>query len=169
MVKKENKTPRLFTSSEEESFLFYYLPLYSHSYQRQLRNPEKIYVADQAFFNQMAFSVSTNFGRVLENVVFMELKRRNSDIFYHRGKDKKEVDFVQRERNKIVGLIQVTQDLENQKTREREIDSLLAGMDEYGLKKGLILTLEDEAEFAQNGRKIKIMPIYRWLLEGMAK
>ncbi len=64
---------------------------------------------------------------------------------------------------KIDTLIQVTQTLSGDKTREREIKALVLAMDELKLKKGLILT-EDEEEIKVKNKTITVMPVYKWLL-----
>ena len=73
----------------------------------------------------------------LENIVFIELKRRGYDVFYHA--DKKECDFVVREGMRIMKAYQVTIVMNDEKTRKREIEGLMEAMNAYGLAEGYIL------------------------------
>jgi len=147
----------------EEAYLFFSLFKFDYSIKKQIVNDRKIYVVDVGIANAIAFKFSENAGRNLENVVFVELKRRGSEIFYF--KDKKECDFVVREGLKISQAIQVSHSLAEPKTAEREIAGLLEAMEKFKLKTGLIITESQEAERKIDGKKIKIVPAWKWLLE----
>ena len=111
----------------------------------------------------VAFNFSENKGRRLENLVFTHLKRDDFDVYYHAGK--KECDFVIKEQLEITQAIQVSSTVSNPTTKKREIDGLLDAMKMYHLKKGLILTLEDEEIVEIDDKKIIIKPVWKWLLE----
>jgi hypothetical protein len=98
---------------------------------------------------------------MLENIVFLHLKRHNKEIYFH--KEKYECDFVIRKGNAIVEAIQVTHNLQNNK--EREINGLLEALNTYKLKEGLILTADHEEEIIEKKKKITVKPIWKWLLE----
>ena len=152
----------LYINYFENVFLFFKIYLYDYSLKKQQINEKKIYVIDQGFLNFLAFKFSEDKGRLLENLVFIELKRRGKEIYYH--KQKKECDFVIKEGLGIVQAIQVTQSLEDIDTKKREIAGLLDACSAYKLKTGLILTQDEEDEFEQDGVKIQVMPIWKWLL-----
>jgi predicted AAA+ superfamily ATPase len=108
-------------------------------------------------------------GRIFENIVFIELFRRegeieNKNIFYYKSKKDQECDFVIAKRGKVERAIQVTYSLD-EKNREREINGILAALEFYDLKDGLILTRDQEDELKINDKKIVIMPIWKWLLK----
>ncbi len=150
----------------QDSFLFYKVPLFSYSYKRQIYNPDKVYVADLAFFHNIAFQATKNLGALYENLVFLTLLRKDKEIFYYKTVNNLEADFVVREKNKITDIIQVSFSLKNKQIRQREISSLISAMNELKLKKGWILVNdEEEAEIKQDGKIIIIKPIYKWLLE----
>lgn len=149
----------------EASFLFFRLPLFSYSYKRQVYNPAKIYLADLAFFHQIAFKTSDNVGSLYENMVFLSLKYRGGEIFYYKTENNLEVDFVVKEKNKITGLIQVCLSLQILKTKERELKALIKAMAELNLEEGLILTDDEDDTIIIDNKKIQIKPIYKWLLE----
>jgi uncharacterized protein len=89
----------------EQSFLFFYLKKFDYSVRKQIMNPKKVYTIDPAFANRLGFKFSENKGRILENIIFIDLIRRNQDIYYYSGKN--ECDFLVREGTKIVRAIQV--------------------------------------------------------------
>ena len=123
-----------------------------------------MYAIDTGLVKQIAFHFSKKQGRYLENIVYLELRRRYKEIFYYKTKDNLEVDFLVREGTKIVLLIQVTESLKDPKTREREYKALIKAMEELHAEKGLILTQEEEQadpEFPD----VAVTSIFRWLLQ----
>ncbi|MEI7621326.1 MAG: ATP-binding protein [Candidatus Moraniibacteriota bacterium] len=146
-----------------ESYLAFELMKYDFSLKKQYVSNKKIYAIDNGLRNSVVFSFSEDIGKMLENMVFIELKRRGADIFYF--KDKKECDFVIRKGLKITEAIQVTRSLADPKTAEREIVGLLEAMEKFKLKTGLIITESQEEEKVIAGKKIKIVPAWKWLLK----
>lgn len=147
----------------KDTYLIFELLKYDYSLKKQLRNLRKIYAIDNALINAVSFSFSENTGRLLENSVFLELKRQEKEIYYHQ--DKSECDFVVKQGNKIKEAIQVTHSLSDEKVRKREIKGLKEAMDLYSLDQGLILTNDEEDEFLEGDKKIIVKPVWRWLLE----
>ncbi|MFW6285754.1 MAG: ATP-binding protein [Nanoarchaeota archaeon] len=153
-------------------YLFIPLLKFDYSVKKQLINQKKIYTIDTGFVNAISFKFSENKGSLLENLVFIELKRQNKEIYYH--KQKKECDFVIKEGLDIVQAIQVTNHMSNDDTRKREFEGLLDACKAYNLKEGLMLTQDEEGKEIrelklENGEKrevkIIIKPIWKWLLE----
>ncbi len=155
-------TVKNYTDYLESSYLFFLLNKYDYSLKKQIINEKKIYIIDTGLANNISFSFSANQGRYLENIVFLELQRRNQETFYFA--EKQECDFVVRKGRKIVAAIQVTETL-HQLNYEREVNGLLAAMDKFNLKTGLILTNDDEDELRPKGKRIKIRPLWQWLLD----
>lgn len=118
---------------------------------------------DHALIRTVGFRISEDKGRLLENIVFLNLKMLGYEIYFH--KDQKECDFVIRKNNQIIQAIQVTTTLSDEKTKEREIDGLIEAMNIYGLKEGLILTENEQSYLEIKKFKIKIIPIWKWLLD----
>lgn len=154
----------------EESYLLFTVFKYDFSLKKQLINPKKVYSIDTGMANSISFKFSENRGRVLENMVFLELKRRSAkagtEIYYHSEKNKSECDFVLKNRVKgeIVNAIQVTESLANIDTREREIKGLLDAIVFYGLSSGIIITEDEEDEISEGGYTIQVIPLWKWLL-----
>lgn len=145
----------------ENAFLFSFVPKFDFSVKKQIQNPRKIYCTDTGFVTEVGFRFSEDKGRILENVIFIELKRRKKQVYYHA--DKKECDFVLREGINIKEAIQVCYELTNE-NKQREIDGLLEAMEKFSLKEGLILTNDHQEEIVQNKKRIKIMPAWKWML-----
>lgn len=151
----------------EESFLFSKLPFFSFSYKAQIYNPHKIYVADISFFNNIAFKFSENKGTIYETIVYLALKTdKNNEIFYYKTKKNFEVDFLIKKGNKIDSLIQVSSNMLNAKTIEREERALVSAMDELKVSKGIIISESLEKEKKLLNKKIVYIPLWRWLLSG---
>src|SRR3989338_5014094 len=117
-----------------------------------------------SFYNGFSFNNSASFsidkGKMLENLVFLELRRHFRDIFYFQ--EKSECDFVIKEKEKITKAMQVCFDF-NEETKEREINGIITALKEFNLKEGLILTYNQEDEFSVEGRRIIIKPVWKWL------
>lgn len=146
----------------EECYLCFFLNRYSHSLKKQIIYNKKCYMIDPALIHTIGFRVSDDKGRLLENIVFLQLKMGGQEIYFH--KDQKECDFVIRKSNRIVQAIQVTMSLSEEKVREREINGLIEAMESYGLQEGLILTENEQSTLEVGGFKIKVVPVWKWLL-----
>ena len=148
----------------EEVYLIFTINKFEYSLKKQLVNPKKVYSIDNGLSNSISFKFSEDFGRQLENIVFLHFKRKSIyEIFYH--KKKYECDFLLKEKDKIVKAVQVTKDL-NYENEKREVMGLVEAVKEYGLKEGLILTYEDrDREFIKDKIKIKVRQVWKYLLE----
>jgi hypothetical protein len=149
----------------ENSFLVSLINRFSYSLKQQFVANKKIYCIDNGLAESVAFQFSKNKGKFLENLVFLELKRRYPQIYYYKTANNLEVDFLIKNGKKDISLIQVTDNLDNEKTRQREIDALIYAMDELKLKNAFILTEDTEEEIKLKGKAILAQPIYKWLLE----
>jgi uncharacterized protein len=150
----------------EDTYLLFLLPKHDYSLNKQIKSNKKLYLIDNALAKQLGFNFSENKGKLLENLVFLELKRNEKEIFYFQ--DKKECDFLIKEKNKITQAVQVSYEL-NEKNKNREIEGLFEAMDKFNLKQGLILTLNEENEIEMKNKKIIIKPIWKWLIEDFKK
>jgi predicted AAA+ superfamily ATPase len=142
-------------------FLLYTLERFDYSVAKQKVSSSKPYSGDNSFLKTIAFNFTENKGKRLENLVFLQLLRKNKETYYHL--DKKECDFVVKEGLKIAEAIQVCLDISNPETKKREIEGLQGAMTKYKLKEGLILTMEHEETI--KAKNITIKPVWKWLLE----
>lgn len=146
----------------ENCFLIFLIPRYSTSLKKQIYYNKKSYVIDTALAKLLGFRVSEDKGRLLENIVFLHLKRNCEEIYFH--KDKRECDFLIRKKGRISDAIQVTLTID-QHNREREIKGLLEALDHYKLKEGLILTDNQSETIIEENKTITVKPVWQWLLE----
>ncbi|MEA2088301.1 MAG: ATP-binding protein [Patescibacteria group bacterium] len=146
----------------KESYLFDELRKYDFSLKKQNINKRKIYCADNGLINQIGFSFSKNNGRYLENLVFINLKRRKKECFYHNNKY--ECDFVIKDGLKIKEAIQVCYEI-NDQNQTREFNGLKEAMEAYKLKKGTIITYNQEKIIKEDNKIITLIPAWNWLLK----
>jgi uncharacterized protein len=149
----------------QNTYLIFAINKYDFSLKSQIQNPKKFYFIDNALVKELGFFTSDDKGRLLENLVFIELKRRAREVYYH--KSTKECDFVIKEKNKIIEAIQVCWSVYNPETKAREIAGLSDALNSYGLIKGTILTDSEEDNLKVNGFEIEIKPVWKWLLESI--
>jgi predicted AAA+ superfamily ATPase len=161
-------TTQKFCNYLTEPYLFFYLTPFSSKIKQQQRAQKKVYVIDNSFTMQ-SFQVSSNYGRLLENLVFVELLRRKFApefwLFYYQTKNKKEVDFVCKKGIQIKQLIQVAYNISDVKTLKREISALIDSSNELNCKNLTIITWEEERVVLENDLVVNIIPIWKWLLE----
>ncbi len=147
----------------QDSYLIFMVNKYDVSLKKQMQNAKKGYLIDLGLLRTLAFHHTEDNGRLLENLVFLELKRRGKEIYYHN--QKKECDFVIKEKTKIVEAIQVSWSIEDELTYKRELAGLLDAVNTYGLKEGLILTESMDREIEVEGVRVRVKPVWKWMLE----
>ena len=150
----------------QQTYIIFQLLKYAPSVKTQMLSPKKVYFIDNALVSRMGFNATDNVGVKLENVVFIELKRRGYSLFYHA--DKKECDFLVREGGRITQAYQVTVKMEDEKTRKREIEGLQEAMDAYQLSEGYIITMDEQEELVVDGKAIHVVPAWEWMLKPVA-
>ncbi len=146
----------------EDAYLFFTVPRFSYSLKQQAKNQKKIYCIDSGLIGNISLSFSKNKGRLLENMVFIELQRRAKNVFYYRNKG--ECDFVVLKNQHIENLIQVCYEL-NYDNLQRELNGLKEAMDELKLNTGLILTMNQHDKISQGDKNIIVKPVWVWMLE----
>jgi predicted AAA+ superfamily ATPase len=146
----------------EQCYLYFFVSRYSHSLKKQIQYNKKCYMIDPALIRTTGFRISEDRGRLLENIVFLHLRMQTKEIYFH--KDRKECDFIIREGNQIIQAIQVTTNFSDEEVRNREIEGLIEAMSAYSLRKGIILTENEQDTIEMNGFLILVIPIWSWLL-----
>ncbi len=154
-----------YTHYLNEAFLVFEVPRYHQNLKVQVRDPKKIYAIDTGLRNTNAVSIHEDSGKLAENIVFVELLRRNlHEVTYFKGKG--EVDFVLTQNYIPRHAIQVCfSNLESPNLFKREVDSLVECLNELKLSAGAILTLNRQETIKVEKKKISLMPLYLWLLE----
>ena len=146
----------------ENAYLLFSIPRFSYSYNQQQVNPKKIYSIDNGFSYSNSVSFSKDKGKMLENVVFLQLRRRCKEIFYFQ--EKNECDFVIKEKDKITTAIQVCFEF-HEENKMRELNGLVAALQKFNIKEGYILTYNQSDSFLIDSKKIQVKPVWEWMLE----
>ena len=147
----------------EKSFFLFQVMYYSRNVKDQMQYPRKIYFTDNGFLKYL--SLRPGESRFLENTVAVELERRGHEFYYWKNLKGEEVDFVIMEKDQVKQLIQVSVDISQPETREREVRALRKAMKHFGIADGLILTNDSEELIQDNGFEIVVKPAWKWLLD----
>ena len=162
---KSIATVKNYVETLADVFLFYFIDMFSFSVKRQIYNPSKVYCVDTALSEAISFRFSQNLGHTYENIVCIELLRRKGEIYYWKSKKGKEVDFIVKEGRKITQAIQVCVSIVDKKVMEREIYALMEAQNELKPESLTILTDDEEDSFKGENAVIKIVPLWKWLLQ----
>lgn len=155
--KIDTKTVEKYLSALTESYIIYQAKRYNIKGKQHLKTLEKYYVVDIGLRFMLIGSQQVDMGRILENVVYLELLRRGYEVYI--GKvDEYEVDFVA-QNSKGTTYFQVALTVRDEKTLERELRVLEAVKDHYPK---YLLTLDDDPETQYNG--IRCINARDWLL-----
>lgn len=157
-----------FAEHFQTAYIVFFVKRFSYKVKNQEKSPRKIYTIDTGLANTTGFRFSENFGKLAENIVFLELKREqimnpDMEIFYWKDTNHREVDFVIKE-TQMKKLIQVCWNIDTPETKNREVKALLKAMKEFKLKEGVIITEDYEAEEKIKNKKIRFIPLWKWLL-----
>ncbi len=147
----------------EDAFLLFSVGIDAQSEKRRLVNPRKAYLVDHALSQALQPPHSQNTGHHLENLVYVELRRRGHQPHYGVTRRGGEVDFVVR--GLRPEIIQVTTTLAEPEVRQRELSALGEAMAELGMRSGVVITLAEEATHKIPAGTIRVVPAWRWLLE----
>ena len=146
----------------ENTWLFFTTNKYAYSVKEQQIAAKKVFSIDTGLLNSVGFSFSENIGKLMENLVFLHLRRNHQDIFYYKTKQNHEVDFYIPSQHLA---IQVSQDLNVEETRKREVRSLIELSEERKDQNKLqIVTLADKETITTEGTTVEVSPLYEWLL-----
>ncbi len=159
---KHSDTIKHYVRCVEETYLLSQLLKYNASVKTQEASIKKMYLIDNAIIRLVGFNPTDNLGPLLENLIFVELKRRGNDIFYHANGS--ECDFIVRTGSRITQCIQVSVSLADESTRKREVDGLASAAKTYGTTDNTIITLEDD-RISMEDKGIRVVPAWQWLLE----
>lgn len=149
-----------YTSFLEDANVLYACPKFSHKL-RQGNTPSKFYLADPSFKTVAGANFSADRGLFFENAVYMELRRRDLGVSFF--EEKAECDFITKSGTKVTAAYQVCVD--PRAAGERETRGLRAALDAFGLEHGTIITADDDRNETLDGKRIRYIPLWRWLLD----
>lgn len=146
----------------ENSWLLFTVNLYDFSLKRQQVAPKKVYAIDTGLARTVGFGFSANSGRLLENLVFLTLRRQTSEICYLSTPGGFEIDFYLPAQRQV---IQVTRSLEQASVRERELRALQDLPALLPVERALILADADEDDFTLGRLHVQVRSAAGWVLE----
>jgi len=144
----------------EDSYLLFFLQRFSWSAKNSAVNPRKVYCVDNGMAHANTFSFSEDKGRMLENAVFLHLRRQTSELYYFR--ENKECDFVVMENRQCKQVIQCCWEL-NGDNKMRETAGLLEAMDYFNLNEGTIVTMNQSDTLRLEGKTIHLLPAHAYV------
>jgi predicted AAA+ superfamily ATPase len=155
----EKETALLYLSYLCDAFLINACELYSNNLKVQHRAPTKYYLSDLGLRLVGARSANSDDGKLLENLVYLELRRRGAEVFYF--KDRGEVDFIVTDAYRPDSALQVSFSLQDEETRRRETQALLDAANLFSLSDLTIVTWSEEEEIRVEGKNIKVVPVHK--------
>jgi len=163
------ETIQRFSNYIEETFTLFFVKMFDFSLKKQEKAPRKIYCVDNGLPNAIGFRISENLGKLMENMVFLELFKKFKEVYYWKEYGKaegKEVDFVIKEGIQIKQLIQVTYASNKDEIDQREIKALEKAYELFKKDKPelLIITWDYEDILKKDNLEIKCIPLWKWLL-----
>ena len=150
-----------YISHLEDAYAMFSVPIYRNSIKEEQRNPKKIYAIDNGFKKIYDYAISDDFSKLYENIVFLHLRRQTKEVYYF--KQKQEVDFYVKIDNKQL-LVNVSYELKDNKTRQREINGLIEAMEYFDINEAYLITKDEDNEILINDKKIIILPLYKYLI-----
>jgi len=150
-----------YVSYLQEAYTIFTTPIYRNSVKEEQRHPKKLYAIDNGFKKLFDASLSKDYSKLYENMAFLHLRRATSEVYYF--KEKQEVDIYVNIEGGM--LVNVSYDIKDNETLQREITALTEGMKYFKLKKSYLITKEKEKTIAVEGGEIMVIPMWKWLLQ----
>lgn len=157
-----------YLDSIQDTLAVFFVEKYSYSVYKRRTWPRKAYVVDTGL--STIISPSLDFGRRIENFVFLELKRKENlkptqKIYYWKDSSGSEVDFVIKDGLRVNQLIQVTYTSSKDEVEKREIKALLKASEQLECEDLLVLTWDYEDEVEVESKKVKFLPLWKWFIQ----
>ena len=144
----------------QDSYLIFLVPRFSYSAKSILLNPKKVYAIDNGLVNSITLSKSQDSGRLLENLIFLHFRKTNLSIYYFRNNG--ECDFILFDNKEFVSAVQVCINV-NSDNKAREINGIVEALNFFNKNSGIIVTLNQEDEIIEDNKKIKLIPVRKFL------
>jgi len=150
----------------EEAYVIFPIRKFSHSLKEVEKSIPKVYIIDTGLINAYSPDLAGSIGRLMENAVFLELRRRGREVHYFKDERGREVDFVVKGDGGVLELMQVSYSLEEPETFKRETSALLSAAEELNCENLTIVNWDRDDVIKVEGREIRLIPLWRFLLEG---
>ncbi len=153
----------------KSSFFLNFLEIFSPKVKESIKAPKKVMVVDNFFIKRFSSRFSENWGRLMENIVHLRLRRMRKnnpqiEIFYWKDYQQNEVDFVIKEGLNITRLIQVTFASSLDEIDRREIKALVKASSTLKCRNLLTITWDLEDRLKVGNEIIEFIPLFKWLL-----
>ncbi len=149
----------------EDAYLICTVPIFDFSARKRQVNPSKIYCMDCGIISSYSIKPHTELSACLENAVYIQLRQNGvENVFYHKTESGKEVDFVAQHVNGKIELYQVCIDMDDAKTKQREISALIEAAMELKIDEAFILTTNTTETLQLDSIRIHILPYWQWAL-----
>ncbi len=149
----------------QDAYIMFTLRIYDASLARANTNPKKIYCIDHALVRSISSGILVNSGHLLENLVFIALRRITPAIFYYKTRTGREVDFIIQGKDRSPRSCRWCESLSDPRTRKRETTALAEAMAELRLDHATIVTRNDEERLSVESGIINVVPAWRFLLD----
>ena len=151
----------------QDGYCFSFVPILSDSMRKKQVNYKKIYAIDHGLVTATVGTRSYNTGRLLETMVHnhLRIKYSKDQIFYYKTRSGFEIDFLTTDRADVTNIIQVCENLTDPATRERELRSIMQGMEELGLSESTVITRGEQELYKSTNMRINILPFWQWAIE----
>ncbi len=153
----------------EEAYVVFPLRKFSYNIKEIEKSLPKVYIVDTGLVNAYSPRSGGSIGRLMENAVFLELRRREKEIYYFKDERGREVDFLVKDGDNVSELIQVSYSIENPETFKREVSALLSASEELNCENLTVINWGREDLIEVEGKKIRLIPLWKFLLGGERK
>lgn len=149
----------------EDAYAFFTVRIFDASLARSNTNPKKIYCIDHALVTSTNSGILVNNGHLLENLVYVTLRRKTQDVFYYKTRAGREVDFITSDPSTGRQLVQVCETLADPRTRKREVSALSEAMRELHISSSCIVTRHEQERIDTDSGVIHVVPVWTFLLD----
>jgi predicted AAA+ superfamily ATPase len=155
----------------ESTYLFFKLERFSSKLKDRIKAPKKIYMMDTGILRSVYSESGGMKGKMMENLAAIEIKRRiaywhkDHSLYYWKGGQQEEVDFLLRKSGRTVALLQVTYASGRKDIKERELKSLIKASADQKCSNLILISWDYSGEIKFGGKKIKVIPLWRWLID----
>jgi predicted AAA+ superfamily ATPase len=145
-----------------DAYALFNVSIFRNSVKEEQRNPKKMYSIDNGFKSIFDSSLSPDYSKLYENIAFLHLRRQTKEVYYF--KQNQEVDFYAIVDGKKI-IANISYNISDIQTRKRELEGLTAAMEYFHSQTGYLITKDEDQIIKQKGKKIYIVPLWKWLLE----
>jgi len=135
---------------------------FDYSELKRINSDKKTYFIDNGLLNAISFKFSNDYGKLLENLCYLQLRREGREFYYF--KDNKECDFILYSESKKPLPVQITYSLADPDTFTRETESLVYCCKKISVKQGVIISMDDEQEKTIQGIKVRFVSAIQYFL-----